>query len=325
MHVESQAPPIDRPQGRDHALAELATRQHGLVTSRQLAALGFGRGAISHRLKLGRLHPIHAGVYALGHKRLTTRGRWLAAVLACGEGAALSHRSAAGLWGLIHPRAAPVDVTSRHGRQGRAGISLHQGQIHDEDLTTVDAIPVTAVARTLFDLAEVVDERRLERAFEEADRLGLLEMQALEQVCARGRGRHALRPIRRLIAMSRLPPTTRSPLEDHFTGFCQKHQLPPPATNVLILGLEVDALWPRQRLIVELDGFAFHRHHAAFERDRARDSALQAAGYRVVRLTHRRLQAEEPRSPTSCAGSCPTAVLWPDQLDLAGAESLVSH
>jgi hypothetical protein len=151
---------------------------------------------------------------------------------------------------------------------------------------------VTTPARTLLDLAEVVDEWRLERAFEEADRLRLLKAGALEEVCARSHGRRALRPIRRLIDAAREPLLTRSPLEERFVDFCRRQRLPPPVTNASILGFEVDVLWPAERLIVELDGFAFHHHRAAFERDRARDARLQAAGYRVIRLTHRRLESE---------------------------------
>jgi len=149
------------------------------------------------------------------------------------------------------------------------------------------------VARTLLDLAGAVDAQRLERAFEEADRLGLLELRALEQLCEHLQGRRGTAAIRELIATAREPAMVRSPLEERFAELCRKHELPPPLLNVSVLGFQVDALWPRQRLIVELDGFAFHRHRAAFERDRARDAALQAVGYRVIRLTHRRLE-EEP-------------------------------
>jgi very-short-patch-repair endonuclease len=156
----------------------------------------------------------------------------------------------------------------------------------------VDMIPVTSVARTLFDLAEVIDEQRLERAFEEADRLGLLQMRALEDVCARGYGRHALRPIRALIDAASMPEWPRSSLEERFLAFCREHDLSLPKTNVTVLDHEVDAYWPQQRLVVEVDGWSFHRHRAAFERDRARDAAMQAAGYRVVRVTHRRLESE---------------------------------
>lgn len=217
----------------------------------------------------------------------------MAAVLACGEGAVLSHSSAAALWGLMRSSGA-VEVSARSGRgkHGRRGIVIHAGRLEPPDRAVVAAIPVTSVARTLFDLAEVVDEENLARAFEEADRLRLLEIRALEEVCARGHGRRALRPIRRLIAAAREPAYTRSHLEDRFVVFCRDHSLPPPTTNHSVEDLEVDAFWPRERLIVELDGYAYHRHRAAFERDRVRDAAHQAAGYRVVRLTHRRLEDE---------------------------------
>lgn len=223
---------------------------------------------------------------------VTQHGEWMAAVLACGEGALLSHRSAAALWGFARTHSRPVEVTASAAGRVRTGIVVHQGGIGPQERTTVDGIPVTTVARTLFDIAEVVDERQLERLFEEADRLGLLRIQALEDVCARGHGRHALRAIRPLIEAARPPEPTRSPLEDHFISFCRAHDLPPPETNVTILGREVDAYWPRARLMVEIDSWSFHHHRAAFERDRARDAAMQAAGYRVIRITHRRLEKE---------------------------------
>jgi hypothetical protein len=216
----------------------------------------------------------------------------MAAVLACGEGALLSHRSAAALWALMkRPRRQPVEVSATAGR-GRPGITVHEGGIHKADRAVVADIPVTSVARTLFDLAEVVDERKLGRAFEEADRLGLLEMRAVEEVCARGVGRRALRPISRLIEEAREPVWTRSDLEERFALFCRDYDLVPGATNIEVLGHEIDAFWPRERLVVELDGYSFHRHRAAFEADRAKDAALQAAGYRVIRVTDRRLERE---------------------------------
>lgn len=215
----------------------------------------------------------------------------MAAVLACGEKALLSHRSAAALWGLTRVSRGRIDVSSASGRR-RPGIAVHEGAIVDADRAVVDGIPVTSIARTLFDLAEVVDEGQLERAFEEADRLRLLEMRALEDMCARGHGRRALRPIRKLIELAREPATTRSPLEDQVLALCRKHDLPLPATNVTVLGCEVDALWPSQKLVIEADSWTFHSHRAAFERDRARDAAMQAEGYRVIRLTHRRLERE---------------------------------
>ena len=148
---------------------------------------------------------------------------------------------------------------------------------------------MTTVARTLFDLTEFVDRERLKSAWEEADRLRLLQLRAVEEVCERGYGRRALKPIRRLLAAGRAPTITHSPLEDSFAAFCRAQNIPMPSFNSTVLGFEVDTLWPDQHLIVELDGFAYHAHRAAFEHDRARDAALQAAGYRVVRITHRRL------------------------------------
>jgi len=279
---------------REWAVLALADRQHGVVSRRQLERLGLGTEAIKKRLRTGRLHSVHRGVYAVGHNRLNMRGNWLAAVLACGDGAVLSHRSAAALWGLMRARWSPVEVTSAHGRMGRDGIYLHRSPMSDDERTVESRIPATSLPRTLRDLAEVVDEDRLRRAFEEADRLKLLRMPALEQVCERAGRRKGIPALRRLIATAREPVTTRSPFENRFAEFYREHlgDLPTPRTNVLILDHEVDAYWPPQRLVVEMDSWEFHGHRAAFERDRARDAALQAAGYRAIRLTHRRLKAE---------------------------------
>jgi hypothetical protein len=254
-------------------------------------------------LRAGRLHRLHREAFAVGHACIDQRGRWLAAVLACDEEALLSHRSAAALWGLIRRRGSVVDVTGRCGRQfrpGRLGICLHRGQIREGDRTERAGVPVTTVARTLFDLSEVVDFAQLRRAWEEADRLRLLRLKDVERVCEMGYGRHALRPIRRLLGEARAPTFTRSPLEDGFAEFYREHlaALPAPLTNVTILDHEVDAYWPHHRLVVEMDSWEFHHHRAAFERDRKRDTAMQAAGYRVIRLTHRQLETEAPRIAT---------------------------
>lgn len=242
----------------------------------------------------GRLHHLHREVYAVGHRRIDKRGYWWAGVLAYGDGTLLSHRSAAEVWGFGRQRRA-VEVTAPRGRQGidrRTGIWIHRCRLYPEDRAVRDGIPVTTVARTLFDLAEVDDESRLRRAWEEADRLHLLQLSAVEEVCERGYGRRALRPIRRLLGEARAPSRTRSPLEERFQDFIVDHRLPPPATNVTVLDHEVDALWPQARLVVELDSWEYHRHRAAFERDRARDPELLLAGYRTIRVTHRRLDCE---------------------------------
>ena len=276
---------------RERKIAALAGAQHGVVMRAQLLDAGLSSRTIERRVERRQLHRLHRGVYSLGDPKPSVRGRWLAAVLACGQGAVLSHRSAASLWRLARQGNGPVEVTAAAGRR-RLGIALHECGLHEADRAVVDSIPVTSVARTLFDLAEEVDEQGLARAFEEADRLRLLEMRALEDVCARCRGRRALRPVQRLIEEAREPGWTRSDLEERFAIFCREHELLPTDTNVELLGHEVDALWIGERLVVELDGFAYHRHRAAFENDRAKDAAMQAAGYRVVRITDRRLERE---------------------------------
>jgi len=157
---------------------------------------------------------------------------------------------------------------------------------------------VTTVARTLFDLAEVVPFDDLKKAAETADRLNLLRLRGLEEVCERGRGRRALKPVRRLLAELGAPAEGRSPLETRFAEFVRAYKLPAPVQNVHVLDHEVDALWPAAKLIVELDSWEHHGHRAAFERDRARDPKLLIAGYRTIRITHRRLDREAEQLAT---------------------------
>lgn len=281
--------------GREQALAELATRQHGIISHAQLLELGLGERWIERRLWEGRLHTVHRNVYAVGHLRLTARSRWWAAVLAYGPGALLSHRTAAALWGFQRTRRGPVHVTAPCGRQGvrrREGIWVHRCKRAPEDRTTRDGFPVTTVARTLFDFAEIAPFESLKGAAEEADRLKLLRLPELERVCARGRGRRALRPVRQLLEDLRPPDEGRSPLEIRFSAFIREYRLPEPIQNVQVLDHEVDALWPAAKLIVELDSWEYHGHRAAFERDRTRDPKLLIAGYRTIRVTHRRLDRE---------------------------------
>lgn len=277
---------------RERGLATLAARQHGVVTRGQLIGAGLSRRTIDRRREAGRLRVVHRGVYSFGGARINLRGEWFAAVLAFGPDALLSHRSAAALWGLVRFRN-PIEVSSSRGR-GKVvrGVVVHHGRIHPADRAVEARIPVTTVARTLFDLAEVVDERKLGRAFEEADRLNLLEMRALEDVCARGFGRRALRPVRRLIEEAREPVWSRSELEHRFALFCRERGFPPYEANVEVLGHEVDAFWPRERLIVELDSWTFHSHRDAFEGDRTKDVGRQVAGYRAIRVTDRRMRNE---------------------------------
>lgn len=174
-----------------------STRQHGVVARRQLRELGFGEEAIKTRLAEGRLHHVHEEVYAVGHRRLAVRAPWWAAILAYGPGAVLSHQSAAVLWDIRRKRRGPIHVTAPCGRQGlrrRKGIWIHRCKLTADDVTRRDGFPVTTLARTLFDLAEVAPFDQLKGAAEEAERLKLLRLRELEEVCERGRGRRALRP-----------------------------------------------------------------------------------------------------------------------------------
>jgi very-short-patch-repair endonuclease len=267
-----------------------------VVSAAQLHELGLTRDAIRRRREAGRLHPLHAGVYAVGHSAVGGHGRWLAAVLACGPDAVLSHRSAAELWGLLLVTGRTADVTVPRGRRASAAINLHwPRQLEHADRVVRDGIPVTAVARTLLDLAAMLSPRQLEGAFDEADRLGLIDRARLGALCGR-RGQRGVREFRRLAARL-LPATvqTRSALEYRFLTLCRDRGLPEPEANARVAGLEVDVLWRSRRLVVELDGHAYHRGHAAFERDRLRDATLQAAGHRVIRVTHRRLE-EDPEA-----------------------------
>lgn len=197
----------------------------------------------------------------------------------------------------------------------RRGIKLHRGKLNPAETTTHDHIPVTSVARTLFDYAEVVDLRRLEYAWEETDRLKRLRLGEIEAVCAHGYGRRALKPTRRLLAEARAVTRTRSPLEDRFQRFARFHDLPPHSTNVEVLGKEVDALWPAAKLIVELDSWEFHSHRAAFQRDRARDARLLVDGYRTIRVTDHRLDQEASALAAEIRGLLRAQVVSPGETE----------
>ena len=276
-------------------MAALATRQHGVVSHEQLLGLGFRVPWIERRLIEGRFAAVHRNVYAVGYARVPQRGYWWAAILAYRPGAVLSHQSAAVLWGLRRRRRGPIHVTAACGRQGirrREGIWIHRCKLQPEEATGHEGIPVTTVPPALFDFAEVTPYDELKRAAEAADRRNLLRVRELESICGRGQGRRALRPVRRLLVELGAPAEGRSPLEIRFAEFLREHRILAPAQNVLVLGHEVDALWPAAKLVVELDSWEHHGHRAAFERDRARDPKLLLAGYRTIRVTHRRLDDE---------------------------------
>jgi very-short-patch-repair endonuclease len=254
----------------------------------QLRELGLDKAAVSRRVTAGFLHQLHRGVYAVGHESVTRHGRYLAAVLACGARAALSHRSAAGLWGLRQSEGR-VDVTVPHGRAGTDGLRVHASRMqHPVDFTLLHEIRVTTVARTLLDLAAVIRPDELSRAVDRAERLELFDLVAVDDVLSRAGGRDGAARLRRAIAAWR-PRHTRSELEDRHEELVRAAGLPAPELNVLLdgerHGHEVDAYWPARGLVVQLDGFAYHRTRRDRERDATTDADLELAGYRVVRLT----------------------------------------
>lgn len=278
-------------------IAELAAAQHGVVGRAQLESLGLRRGAIDHRLAAGTLHRVHRGVYAVGHRILTSEGRWMAAVLACGDGAVASHRTAAAAWEIRPTATAAVDVTvpDRKGRRPRGGIVLHRSAtLRPGDTVRRGAIPVTSPARTLLDLAEVVDIAALERAIERAEMLGLFDLHAVRAVLATSPRRRGSSKLARALERDHTDVSvTRSELEEVFLRLCVAGDIVRPLVNARVEGYEADFLWPEVRLVVETDGRQSHGTHVAFERDRARDAHLVAAGYRVVRFTH----SQVTRSP----------------------------
>lgn len=278
----------------DRIIGALAARQWGVVARRQLLDARVTSAMIGERVRSGHLLPLHPGVYAVGHAKLRREGHWLAAVLAVGPGAALSHRDAAGLHDLRAANHARIDVSTTGKARSSAKIAVHRTRVLDaQDITTINGIPVTTVARTLLDLAGVVPHDHLTRAIKEAERRGAFDLHALEAAMARTRGRRGPghRATRQAIMERRaLEATlTLSPLEDAFLPLVRGAGLPLPSTNPTIEGFQVDAVWRAQRVAVELDGWQDHGTRRAFEEDRTRDATLTAAGWRVVRFTHRQV------------------------------------
>jgi very-short-patch-repair endonuclease len=271
-------------------IAELAERQYGVLSAPQLYALGFSKDWVAGQVAAGWLLRVHRGVYAVGHRKLAMKGRRIAAVLACGDGAVLSHHSAAALWS-IRPETAsgPIDVTlrTRAGRRQRRGIRVHRPRyLPDEELADQSGIPSTGPARTILDLAGALGTRALERASDEADRLRLVTADDLIELVRRHRGHPGARRLRGLLARHQIGTTvTRSEFEERFLELCRRHRLPQPYVNVGLLDYVVDFLWPDAHLIVETDGRATHDTQRAFQADRDRDGRLAVAGYLVVRFT----------------------------------------
>ena len=259
-------------------IAELARRQHGVVATRQLAAAGVGESGIRHRVRKGRLVRLHRGVYLVAPLPAPLT-REMAALLACGDQAALSHHSAAAVWGFRPPHQGDVHVTVERGRAAsRPGIRVHRtlslnAAIHQ-------GLTLTTPAQTLADLATTLTDHELDRAVEQAL---ILRLTTHDELAGTARLRRALRTE---------PALTRSEAERRLLDLTRAARIPRPAANTRVGRHEVDLLWTAQRLVVEVDGYAFHGSRHAFERDRRRDADLVAAGYRVIRFTWRQITRE---------------------------------
>jgi very-short-patch-repair endonuclease len=253
----------------EQLIAVIAARQHGVVSHHQLRRAGLSQPAISRRNRAGRLHALHRGVYAVGHPNLSFEGRCMAAALALGDEACVSHRSAAAIWGLLPSPSGPVEITlpGDGGRRRRAGITVHRSVTLTHRITTRrHGIPVTNPSRTLRDLRRTVPQPVFRAALRRALDLRLIRSTGIAE-----------------------EDLTRSELERMMLRLCRRHRLPQPEVNVRVGQYEVDFLWRAQGFIVEVDGFRHHGHRAAFESDRARDATLQSTGFRVLRFTYRHL------------------------------------
>ncbi len=294
----------------------MAERQHGVISRSQLRDLGMADASISESVARGYLHPVFRAVFAVGHRKIGPCGRMLAATIACGDGAVISHLTAAALLGLTDRPPAVVDVIAK-GSSGRGidGIRRHRvpPPLGDE-IGHCKGIPCTSPSRTIIDLSGVLGKRSLRRIVERAAVLRLLEVHAIERQLAAKRRRGA--PVLRQIlqpwdatdsgeAGMRRPSTTRQPtgtprlrseLEARLLALIKASDLPTPTCNHRIGAgdtiVEVDFFWPERRVVVEADGHTFHDNPVAFERDRKRDRELQLGGYRVVRFTHRQIEKE---------------------------------
>jgi len=272
----------------------LAEQQHGVVSIRQLERmLGYSRKAVQRDVASGRLHPLHRGVYGVGHRRLSPYGHSLAAVLACGPNALLSHGSAAWLWGISRYGPAPLHVTSPIPRKPRSPIRLHHSRILTEaDRRIEENIPLTSLPRTLLDCAAEYRLPRLQRMLERSEELGVFDLGPVEELLERS-GRHkGRRGLRRAIALYAPVPFTRSGFERRFFEAVLKAGLPRPSTNYVEAGFELDVYWPERRFAVELDTYATHGTQAAFERDHLRDEDLTLAGIELIRVTDVRFHRE---------------------------------
>jgi very-short-patch-repair endonuclease len=277
-------------------MAVLAGRQHEVVARWQLFVLGFSRHEIRHLVRQGALHRIFPGVFTVGSPQLTREGRWMAAVLACGEDAVLSHRSAIALWGLRPPTNGATDVTDpTRSHRNQRGVRVHHTRSLDpRDRTMKHGIPVTSVHRAILDFAETASAQHVRLAIEMADRKELYDGYAMDELLARSPGRKGTKPLKAILNAMRgqTTPLTRSQLENRLLAGMRDADICEPQADVLIEGELVDFVWVEQRLVLEVDSYLWHNTRKDFESNRRRDTRLQLAGFRVIRATEQRIWHE---------------------------------
>jgi hypothetical protein len=263
-------------------VAELATRQGGVISFEQLRALGISDATRKRWTRAGHLHPIHPGVVAVGHRAIGLTGRLHAALLYAGDDAALSHQTAGWCHGAIAAEPQTIHVSEPGERRSVRGVRVHHPR--RVSLAKIDDLRVTPIPRTLLDLAWVLDFAGVRRAIAEIDHRGKLEPVAIYAQLGRGRrGSKALRE-----AMTRHLPElalTFSVLEERFLALIDEASLPLPEVNARVEGMTVDCVWRDRRLVVELDGHESHDRTAAIETDRQREMRLRRGGFRVIRYT----------------------------------------
>jgi very-short-patch-repair endonuclease len=283
----------------DFAIAALAANQHGVVGREQMRAIEIGTEAIQVRIEAGRLHPLHLGVYAVGHRALSREGELLAAVLAGGPGAVLSHLAAAELWELQLGKGRLIDVVAAT-RDGRPGIRFHRCALEPHEIAEHKGIRVTTAERTIIDLAAQLSPARLEHVIRQAQYEHLTTAASLISCLSTYKGRRGMRSLQAALGLSaETSGNTRSPLEKRFLRVIRRHGLPRPKLNYRIK-LETrevfaDCAWPNRNLIVELDSRRAHHNDFSFESDRARDRELLVAGWTSMRVTSRQLREDEAR------------------------------
>jgi very-short-patch-repair endonuclease len=273
----------------DAEIAAIAVRQGGVISHAQLTALGIGASAIDRRVRAGRLHRVFRGVFAVGHPLIRADGRRWAALLACGDGAVVSHRSAADAWGIRASASPTVDITvGRGGRARRQGIRLHTThELGADEVTRQAGLPITTPPRTLLDLAATrLPADQLAKALDKAHRLRLIDFAELRTLLARYPRRPGTHSLNAQLSRYRGAVDTRSELEDLVNKLCDDHDLPSPNINCVVEGKVRDFAWPARRLVVEADSFGFHSSPDALNDDRERDVLLTLAGWTPLRFTY---------------------------------------